>query len=546
MQSAEKTTQLLPGMYVRVPQEADRSSDFREFRIGQLRSINQIAFTASIHFNHPDYDEPTDEEFSLDNLERCRILPDTSFTTVNKKKSGRILIHCLDAPEPDQFMDYYVQFYGEQGTQSLSEKEIIVSSIRQNPLPESQLHHYEFQNPKWKSLRDQVIDSYHTLRNATYGIEDLVGSRIMLLSHQAEVVSRVLGDPVCRYILADEVGLGKTIEASVILRGLQRRDPLIKTLIIAPSSLTQQWQNELDSKFWLYFPLLQAQQKRSTGLNGRGYIVSIEDLVQDQSLWNVISNISWGLLIVDEAHHLRKDPQAYERVRYISQHSQRALILSATPIQRRASEYLKLLALMDPNRYGPDDKETFTTMLTAQNKIRRKVVTLAQNLNPDEFDAEEFEDEFDGLLRNLKHDQVLRTLVKDFSNASAQTPAMATQILAYISENYRIESRVIRNRRAHLTIPLPQRELDTSYSYIPAEEETVALDTLYDYVEAYTQSFSAENLEGPSSLWSLNTVVFSCMPLPVALTHCCMSWKYALNNYSNNQHCPFLKKSPPI
>jgi hypothetical protein len=134
-------------------------------------------------------------------------------------------------------------------------------------------------------------------------------------------------------------------------------------------------------------------------------------------------------------------------------------------------------------------------MLKAQGKIRRKVVTLAQNLDPDEFDAEEFEEEIDGLLRNLKHDQILHTLVRNFSRSSVQNPEMATQILAYISENYRIESRVIRNRRAHLTIPLPQRELDTTYSYNPSEEETAALDTLYDYIEAYTQSFAIEDLE---------------------------------------------------
>jgi len=136
------------------------------------------------------------------------------------RRPGRILIHCSDAWIPGQFLDYYVLFDGEVEVKRISEAEIRVSSFRQNPDPGEQLRHYEFQNPSWKSLRDQVIEGYSTLGNATFGVEDLVGSRIMLLAHQAEVVARVLSDAECRYILADEVGLGKTIEACVILKAL--------------------------------------------------------------------------------------------------------------------------------------------------------------------------------------------------------------------------------------------------------------------------------------------------------------------------------------
>lgn len=261
-QFAHTDSQFIPGMYVRAPQDIDRNEkDFREFRIGQVHSINAIAASAIVHFSHPECDEPVDKEFPLTYLQRCRILPETPFTLKNNTTSGKILIHCSDNWLAGEYQEYYVLFYSTKKTLRLSEAEIVVSSIRQNPQPEQQLLLYEFQNPLWKNLRDQVIESYASLRNATYGIEDLVGSRIMLLSHQAEVVSRVLSDPDCRYILADEVGLGKTIEACVILRGLLRRDPFMKTLIIAPSSLIQQWQNELNNKFWLYFPILQGNSK---------------------------------------------------------------------------------------------------------------------------------------------------------------------------------------------------------------------------------------------------------------------------------------------
>lgn len=480
------------GMYVRFPLETERSdNEFRDFRIGQLRGINTIAHTALVRLDPQNEDGPSEIECSLNHIDRCRILPDTPFTTMYVRRPGRILIHCSDAWIPGQFLDYYVLFDGEVEVKHISEAEIRVSSFRQNPDPGQQLRRYEFQNPTWKSLRDQVIEGYGTLRNATFGIEDLVGSRIMLLAHQAEVVARVLSDAECRYILADEVGLGKTIEACVILKGLLRRNKGLQVLIIAPSSLVQQWHNELNNKFWLDFPIVHPGRNLSLKSNSTGYIVATEELFEEDELWAAISQVKWGLLIVDEAHHLRKSPVLYKYIRQLSALSDGALMLSATPIQRRAREYLKLLALMHPQRYNPDDIETFQTVLSAQGKIRRKIAAALRNLDPDEFDPEEFEEELDVVKRALKHDRLLGQLLARIP-AQAHSPDRglkeAKEVLAYISENYRIEGRVMRNRRAHLHIRLPERKLDTSCSYAPGEEEAATLDALYDYVDIYAKS----------------------------------------------------------
>lgn len=486
------------GMYVRFPLEAERfDNEFREFRIGQIRGINTIAHTALIRFDPQNEDGPSEIECPLNHIDRCRILPDTLFTTMYVKRPGRILIHCNDEWIPGQFLDYYVLFDSEIEVKRISEAEIWVSSFHQHPDPKQQLRRYEFQNPTWKSLRDQVIEGYGTLHNATFGIEDLVGSRIMLLAHQAEVVARVLSDVECRYILADEVGLGKTIEACVILKGLLRRNKGLQVLIVAPSSLVQQWHNELNNKFWLDLPIIRPRQKLPLKLNSVGYIVATEDLYEEDELWAAISQVKWGLLIVDEAHHLRKSLPLYKHVRQLSALSGCALILSATPIQRRAREYLKLLALMQPQRYDPEDIETFQTVLSAQSKIRRKIAAAFRNLDPDDFDPEEFEEELEVVARALKHDRLLAQLVaRVLAQAHSYDRGLkeAKDVLAYVSENYRIESRVIRNRRAHLHIQLPERKLDTSYSYIPGEEEAATLDALFDYVDTYAKSVPLDPL----------------------------------------------------
>src|SRR5260370_9460713 len=306
-------------MLGRFPFEAERAdNEFREFRIGQIRSINTIARTVLVRFDPQNEDGPSEIECSLNNIDRCRILSDTLFTTMYVRRPGRILTHCSDGWIPGQFLDYYVLFDGEVEVKRISEAEIQVSSFRQTPDPDQQLHRYEFQNPTWKSLRDQVIESYSTLRSATFGIEDLVGSRIMLLARQAEVVARVLSDVECRYILADEVGLGKTIEACVILKGLMRRNKELRTLIVAPSSLAQQWHNELNTKFWLDFPVIHPGLKLPTKSSNTGCIVATEELYGEDGLWAALSRVRWGLLIVDEAHHLRKSPILFKHSRQLS------------------------------------------------------------------------------------------------------------------------------------------------------------------------------------------------------------------------------------
>src|SRR5579884_4103078 len=147
-------------------------------------------------------------------------------------------------------------------------------------------------------------------------------------------------------------------------------------------------------------------------------------------------------MIVDEAHHLYKTQKLYKHVHQLSRMIERVLILSATPIQRYAHEYLSLLAIMDPYRYDPDDIASFETLLQAQNKIRRATTLLAHSLKKDRFDAEDFLDDIEPILKVLKHDRQFVALVdsvKAASHSSEQSLFAARDTLAYVSENYRIE-----------------------------------------------------------------------------------------------------------
>ncbi|WP_201377768.1 SNF2-related protein [Ktedonobacter sp. SOSP1-52] len=375
----------------------------------------------------------------------------------------------------------------------LDEGNIHVSSDRQNYPPALQLFSYEFQNPSWKFPRDYLIQAYRELHNVTFGVDELVSARVMLLAHQAEVVSRVLADTTCRYILADEVGLGKTIEACVILKGLRRRNPSLKALIIVPSALARQWHNELNEKFWLDFPIVSTSQQIESCMSLGGCILCVEELARSEELWLMARTQKWGVLIVDEAHHLHKLPELYQRVHQLSSSIEKVLILSATPIQRYAREYLYILSLMNPSRYKIQDLEAFEELLQAQAKIRRRMTLLGRTLTEEDFDAEEFVDEMDHMWMGLKQDTFLMDLINkvdDEEMRQGDSLSAAKEVFAYVSENYQIERRIIRNRRVHITAPMPRRELDPSWAYVPSIAETEALEELYEYINAYSRAFT--------------------------------------------------------
>ncbi|MBO0794651.1 MAG: DEAD/DEAH box helicase, partial [Ktedonobacteraceae bacterium] len=249
-----------------------------------------------------------------------------------------------------------------------------------------------------------------------------------------------------------EIALGKTIEACVILKGLRRRDPSLKALIIVPASLAHQWHNELNAKFWLDFPIVSSASQSQTNSSPLGCIVCAEELAHDETLWSAMRMQKWGLLIVDEAHHLHKSPELYQRMHQLSSVIERVLILSATPIQRYAQEYLSLLSLMNPQRYDIQNITSFEALLQAQAKIRRRVALLGRTLTEEDFDTDEFVEEMDRMWMGLKQDMFLMDLINkvdDEEMRHGDSLSAAKEVLAYVSENYQIERRVIRNRRAH-------------------------------------------------------------------------------------------------
>src|SRR5467141_3827784 len=175
----------------------------------------------------------------------------------------------------------------------------------------------------------------------------LGGHAIKELPHQIDVAQRVLRQMGGRAILADEVGLGKTIEASIIYRELAIRGLARRTLILTPASLVGQWQGELEEKFFQHFdtPTDPDDWQRVTRA-----IVS-HDRARSRRHAEEILRHHWDLVIVDEAHKIKSHRGAtYQFIEKIERDF--LLLLTATPLQNDLRELYNLVTLLRPGQLG--------------------------------------------------------------------------------------------------------------------------------------------------------------------------------------------------
>jgi SNF2 family DNA or RNA helicase len=175
----------------------------------------------------------------------------------------------------------------------------------------------------------------------------VIGDRLTLMEYQLRVVRQVLGEKAPAAILADEVGMGKTIEAGLLLKELVLRGVAQTVLIIAPKALLPQWQEELRERFRETFALAEDRGFRGYEREDR-VICSFQQFVM---AFDRIKPRTWDLLIVDEAHLLANT--ASKRRRSVAALQTRwRLLLTATPVQNKITDLYSLVDLAVPGRMG--------------------------------------------------------------------------------------------------------------------------------------------------------------------------------------------------
>src|SRR5690348_9118939 len=182
------------------------------------------------------------------------------------------------------------------------------------------------------------------------GFERLItldANTIKELPHQIEVARRVLRQMGGRAILADEVGLGKTIEAGIVLKELTVRGLARRVLIMTPASLVTQWQGELETKFFERFDTPTDPDDWHTVTKA---IVSYDRAAGARHAKSVLRQ-HWDLVIIDEAHKVKNHKAArYQFIQKIDRNY--LLLLTATPLQNDLRELYNLVTLLRPGQLG--------------------------------------------------------------------------------------------------------------------------------------------------------------------------------------------------
>lgn len=307
------------------------------------------------------------------------------------------------------------------------------------------------ETPQYAEARSGFMKNYISQRGAAFGISALLSSSIELEPHQIEVVRRVLTDHSQRYLLADEVGLGKTIEAGIVIRQSVLDDIRgHRIVVLVPRELVRQWREELIVRFGLL-----------DYLDVSLFILPHEDSAELREVSQKVS-----LLVIDEAHHLTaSDTNAsvknlYGLVREIARRAEKLLLLSATPILRNESGFLRMLNLLDPVVYPLDDLQGFQTKVTNRQALAETVAALDPSNSL--FMDSVLDDLMDRLPDDLRLSDLAIALKEQLLNLPDESDqefcALVRQLRAHISETYRLNRRILRNRRTQVDGLTPERK----------------------------------------------------------------------------------------
>ena len=230
--------------------------------------------------------------------------------------------------------------------------------------PSERLFNGQIDKDNWFELRYQTL--LHKNRIAKSDLYGLTGSRTSLIPHQLYIAHEVANRYAPRVLLADEVGLGKTIEAGLILHHQILTERAQRILIVVPETLMHQWLVEMLRRFNLHFKIfdknrcddLIAENTFENIFHSEQLVLcSIDFLVSNADVFEQCVMGEWDLLVVDEAHHLQwsvEEPSIeYMVVEQLSYHTKGVLLLTATPEQLGKESHFARLRLLDPNRF-PD------------------------------------------------------------------------------------------------------------------------------------------------------------------------------------------------
>ncbi len=293
--------------------------------------------------------------YAIDNapLSRVRYEVDQQVTNVE----DQILV----ISEVEEHNGCLIYLGTDENAQFMVLPELELNSFVQFSKPQERLFAGQVDKNRAFELRMDTLRYHRQLQQSP--VAGLMGPRIQLLPHQLYIANETASRYAPRVLLADEVGLGKTIEAGLIIHQQLITGRANRVLIAVPDSLIHQWLVEMLRRFNLFFTIL--DEERCLALVESGgdnpfesaqlVLCTMSFLSEQSERLEQASEAKWDLLVVDEAHHLEWTEEqvspAYSAIETLSQRARGLLLLTATPEQLGVEGHFARLRLLDPDRY---------------------------------------------------------------------------------------------------------------------------------------------------------------------------------------------------
>jgi ATP-dependent helicase HepA len=352
---------------------------------------------------------------------------------------------------------------------SLPEGEL--SNFIQFNRPLDRLFAGQMDPPHWFDLRLQTLQHLNRLEQSpAWGLS---GVRTSLLPHQLYIAHEVASRHAPRVLLADEVGLGKTIEACLILHHQLLTGRAQRALIIVPETLIHQWLVELLRRFNLHFSIYDEQRCSAIEKSGQAenpfhaeqlVLCSLGLFTRSPQRHKQVLTGEWDLLIVDEAHHLEwSEAHAsaeYQIVEQLAAQTRGVLLLTATPEQLGRAGHFARLRLLDPDRFY--DLQAFQQEESRYAPVANAAERLLNNGTLPEADCRQLllalgEADAGPLLESLNDPQT----------APAQQAAARQQLIDMLLDRHGTGRVLFRNTRKRVK-GFPKRKLQSSPLPLPA------------------------------------------------------------------------------
>jgi SNF2 family DNA or RNA helicase len=347
----------------------------------------------------------------------------------------------------------------------------------------------------------------------SYQIKCITNSRLTLMPHQINVTHRLAEEFFPRIILADEVGLGKTIEAGIYIKEMIARDLAERILIIVPASLVRQWAFEMSNKFNLEFKIYDGKKIKELKRKGSykhpdilhnpfyydNLIICSLQFARNKKYIELLSSISWDIVIFDEAHHLRRylinamtgnyrETLNYDLAKNLSLTSESMLLLTATPLQLHSFELFSLIELIHP--------ETFENFSEFEHfrKNMPFINLLITNLNNiDRLNNFEVKNTIK-LLKDLKYidkNKSLNSILLEIKEDSFKL-----RLQSRIEEDHTLSKFLIRNRKKNVFADdLLNKRIVNTIMINPTKEELDVYNEIRLYLaKIYNSSLTKENV----------------------------------------------------